>query len=593
MHYIKKIDFIGKESYYDLVNGCFISGITANKDTFWDFEKVYNSSMELKKGSDFLCITIAITDACNLRCKYCFEQHGKKFLEEGSIDDICILIQKYKKRNTNVKRVVVIWFGGEPTLNLDYIHKATSSLQKTCRQFSLHFSARIITNGVELQKIIPYIEILRITDIQITLDGTQEFHDSRRIKADGSGSFETIIENITNIHCLVDLIIRVNVDQNNIFEVYSLYDFILQLPLDKQVNIYFQPMLVENYGGESTCYDGMILSDEKLNEDFLDLLEYTNTLEYPRFIGAFCNVNFPGSLVIGADARLCKCWAKVGCSEKNSLLLEDQVDQIVDFMMADKSIINERCEKCEIFPTCLGGCTYINYTKSECAIRRKMLILTIKRLFFKKLAETEIRFKLLYNEKEWLKSIGCQVRYTDNGLSVRRLNFPTTDFNFHVGLDLKARCVRLSDLDSRYLIDEKKAICCGFTKDLEYDINYYCAHSDAKVDADYVFSRVSLGEWCEDGNCRVENKYTRYYNIYYKTYKIGKCALIVTSIVGIYDFEIEENFRGKGHGSKALQTLISRSQKDLYIQTWNENIMAQKCYEKAGFKVYEHLYRYV
>lgn len=72
---------------------------------------------------------------------------------------------------------------------------------------------------------------------------------------------------------------------------------------------FFKPMLVENYGGESTCYDGMIWDDEELNEEYLDLLEYTNTLETPKYIRSFCNIDFSGSVVIRIDGLLCKCWA--------------------------------------------------------------------------------------------------------------------------------------------------------------------------------------------------------------------------------------------------------------------------------------------
>ena len=86
-------------------------------------------------------------------------------------------------------------------------------------------------------------------------------------------------------------------------------------------------MLVENYGGESTCYEGMILADEELNEEYLDLLEYTNSLEKPNYIGAFCNVDFSGSIVIRPDGSLCKCWAEVVETSDAGISINSESDQ--------------------------------------------------------------------------------------------------------------------------------------------------------------------------------------------------------------------------------------------------------------------------
>lgn len=170
------------------------------------FDVVYNNikklvehGISLKKNTNFLCITIATTDVCNLNCTYCFEKHGKNFLKEQCLLAISELIRKYKKNEPNLTRIVIIWFGGKLLLNLKFILEASSCMKNICQELLLDYSGRVITNGVELNKIIPYIEELCITDIQITLDGTKELHDSRRIRANGAGSFDTIISNIKKI----------------------------------------------------------------------------------------------------------------------------------------------------------------------------------------------------------------------------------------------------------------------------------------------------------------------------------------------------------------------------------------------------------
>lgn len=60
---------------------------------------------------------------------------------------------------------MVVWFGGESLLNLNFIIEAYRAIQKICNELSLGYSGRIITNGVKLDKLIPYIEELCIIDI--------------------------------------------------------------------------------------------------------------------------------------------------------------------------------------------------------------------------------------------------------------------------------------------------------------------------------------------------------------------------------------------------------------------------------------------
>ncbi len=595
MQYIINTTFLGENISYDLIHGEF--NIRGNDNLIFpveNFQTIVEHGISLKKNSNFMCITIATTDACNLKCTYCFEKHGKSFLTEDCIPAICNLICEYKKNETNITRVVVIWFGGEPVLNLKFILEASNYIKKTCQELLLDYSGRIITNGVELNKIIPYIKELCITDIQITLDGTRELHDRRRIKANGVGSFDEIISNIKKIESKVDLIIRMNVDKNNISECSKLYDYILQLSLNNDVNVFFQPMLVENYGGESTCYEGMILANEELNEEFLDLLEYTNSLEKPCYIGAFCNVDFPGSVVIRSDGSLCKCWAEVVETSDSTISIKNETDHILHFMkQAKQSVKRTACKDCVIYPTCLGGCLYRTYTTSECNAKRRLVLSTICRLYFKEKIKDDIFFKILNNEMMWLRSIGCKIQYRNKGIEISRIDLPTTDFNFYIGVGSDEKCIRLSQKMANFVLCENDLIAHGYKRDADYDINYFYLNCEENVvDDTYAFEENSLDIWANDGFVRKSNRYTKYYNIRCGKDIVGRFSVVITDILGIYDFEIYKKHQGLGHGTKALRSLMSQTDKNLFIQTWSDNYAAQRCYESAGFIKYELVYRY-
>lgn len=593
MKYCLDATFLGENFSYDLVNGCFIRPSEKENLLCSDFETIAAQESLLRENSDFLCITIALTDACNLNCTYCFEKHGKLYLSPKNILHICTLIREYKIKRTNTSRVIIIWFGGEPVLNLDFISKATPCIKKTCQELGLNYSSRIITNGIELDKILPHIVDFSITDIQITLDGTKEFHDKRRITQNGLGTFNKIISNILKIDDYVDLIVRMNVDKDNISECAKLYDYISQLPFSSKVKVFFQPMLVENYGGESTCYDGMILTDEKLNERYLDLLEYTGNLEFPKYIGAVCNISFPGSLVIRSDGSLCKCWAKVVEYGKIKNSIEDDVDRTLEFMKKENVIRRQGCKECEIYPACLGGCVYKNIKPLDCHIKYKTTLSTIYRLYFKCKVKDNVSFKIMNNEIEWLKSIGCEIQYQDGGIKIEREDLQTEDFNFFVGSSQSESCIRLSQMMLGFEKEEAHLLSLKYEKQKVYDINYFFSNrAGTPFDNMYIFEDIPFEKWGNDGVARNSNRFTKYYNIWYKEKNIGKFSVIVTNIVGIYDFEIFNEYQRLGHGVNVLRAIMSQTKYDLYIQTWSENDGARRCYEKAGFKEYEILYRY-
>ncbi|RKJ34874.1 GNAT family N-acetyltransferase [bacterium 1XD42-8] len=354
-------------------------------------------------------------------------------------------------------------------------------------------------------------------------------------------------------------------------------------------------MLVENYGGESTCYEGMILADEELNEEYLDLLEYTNSLEKPNYIGAFCNVDFSGSIVIRPDGSLCKCWAEVVETSDAGISINSETNNVLHFIKQVKhSIERLSCENCIIYPTCAGGCKYKNYTISECNARRRMVLSTICRLYFKEKIKSDTFYKILNNEMLWLRSIGCKVQYRNKGIEISRIDLPTTDFNFYIGADGDKKCIRLSQKMKDFTLYDHCLVAQGYKRDSDYDINYFYSNSEKNVvDDTYVFEENTLDIWVNDGFVRKNNRYTKYYTIRYGRDIVGKFSVVITDIVGIYDFAIYENNQGFGHGTKVLRSLMTRTGKDLFIQTWSDNYVAQRCYEKAGFIKYELVYRYI
>lgn len=317
-------------------------------------------NQRLRKESAFLALTIQLTNSCNLKCTYCFEEHEKTWLGSESTDQLVEWVTASCTERPWVRHLVVYWFGGEPLLAVPAMKSAASRLQEVCQRLGVQFSSRIITNGVLVERLAPLIGPLGITDVQITLDGPAAEHDARRMTRGGGGTFHRILRGLPQIPGPVDLIVRCNIDARNLESAFDLVSEVSAMRLQPGVRLSVQPMLVEDFGGESQCYlDQMSRLDGEQFETLLDLEEAVGICDPPRFIRAFCNVDFPGSLVVNSKGRAGKCWAAVdsACEAVMTPSLRET---------SPSTLRAQQCATCVAFPVCMGGCAFRPVTDSGC-----------------------------------------------------------------------------------------------------------------------------------------------------------------------------------------------------------------------------------
>ena len=86
-------------------------------------------------------IVFITTTACNLRCKYCYEAQNEendcRILETKTALNI---IKDYTQGN--VKKLKIIFFGGEPTLNMELIKECVNY----CKKLKIKTNFQISTN---------------------------------------------------------------------------------------------------------------------------------------------------------------------------------------------------------------------------------------------------------------------------------------------------------------------------------------------------------------------------------------------------------------------------------------------------------------
>jgi uncharacterized protein len=184
---------------------------------------------------------------CNLRCPYCFQPHeyhrgkgrygqiltrelvdagfsiGERLGAPGALArHLGLLTESVPPECVGSPGKKVGLFGGEP------LSDATEEIVRYIvgQAAARGMTVTAITNGVELARYADVLGPPGLSELQITLDGTANTHDRRRV---GPGFKETFVQICNNIDLAlsygVQLSLRMNVDSINSAELESLSDY--------------------------------------------------------------------------------------------------------------------------------------------------------------------------------------------------------------------------------------------------------------------------------------------------------------------------------------------------------------------------------
>ena len=90
------------------------------------------------------------------------------------LEDTISFVKLFK----NTKFLRVTWYGGEPLLQFEYIEKLSHRLMNMFENYNAH----MITNAYLLDKAKSQkLKELKISAIQVTIDGLEKVHNERRL----------------------------------------------------------------------------------------------------------------------------------------------------------------------------------------------------------------------------------------------------------------------------------------------------------------------------------------------------------------------------------------------------------------------------
>jgi uncharacterized protein len=191
-----------------------------------ELEQMENLYKEyIKTHKKYHTHVIIPTYNCNLECPYCFlldlKDRGKNWLNKVIDDTHIEKIFDIATEMDGTYRGQMALYGGEPLLL-----KNKPVIEKILHTGKMHgYTFAIPTNGVS---VIDFLDILKEygASLQITIDGPKEIHDKRRVKKDGSGTFDEIVAGIdAAVQAGLSIILRNNLDKDNIDSLPKIIEF--------------------------------------------------------------------------------------------------------------------------------------------------------------------------------------------------------------------------------------------------------------------------------------------------------------------------------------------------------------------------------
>ena len=351
----------------ETANGDFLikSRIIVNDDE--DDLNIYLSDvLKNRYNSSDLALTILPTRGCNFGCIYCYEQERPMINMSESTESAIVT---FIKSNPNLKRLSVVWYGGEPLVNYPSIKR----LSEAFLGMDIEYSAKMVCNGYLLNKEIANdVERLKIKNIQITLDGNSEIHDKRRPLLGGGPTYHKIMNNLKyllSVNNTVTIDIRSNIDRRNMNEYHQFHDEFRKEISDSRVTLY--PGFVSDLLSDECVSVEDNISEGGYKAQFaLDIFHHYG-IEIKAFLPKFrrhsCVASKYFAFVIGPEGEIYKCWRMVGNKKQTLGNVRSGLDmtKFSRYLVGADYTRDQRCLDCEFITLCGGGCPLIRLRNKE------------------------------------------------------------------------------------------------------------------------------------------------------------------------------------------------------------------------------------
>lgn len=262
-------------------------------------------------SNKILDLILLPTEQCNFRCTYCYEDFSIGKMKPETVQ----AIKKFlAKRLPELEVLKVSWFGGEPLAAKDIVFEISNFISHYANQRpQLKYTAGMTTNAFTLKpKVLENLVRLNVKNFQISLDGTEEKHNTTRIRMDGKGTFSGIWNNLLaakKSDLDFNIMLRIHLTPDNLSDIYNLTNEIKSsFNGDKRFSVFFKT--IENLGGPNSGSFKTIHGKDKgeiLNNFYTFLGNELHGKQLESDGPYVCYAAQPNSLMIRSNGKIGKC----------------------------------------------------------------------------------------------------------------------------------------------------------------------------------------------------------------------------------------------------------------------------------------------
>ncbi|MBR4911831.1 MAG: SPASM domain-containing protein [Bacteroidales bacterium] len=319
--------------------------------------------MAMRQGRKSLGLTIAPTMDCCFNCHYCFEKSKRPaYMSE----DVMRGIVKYIGDFGSIKTLYLTWFGGEPLMAVPEMEKLYKKLRRKLKGVVFH--SNIITTGFHLtENSIKALQHMKVTNMQITLDGLKDTHNKIKFTKECDDVFTTVLNNIDKACELapeIHIVIRTNLTKSNAHEYNELQQMIRTRFAGK--NVVITPAFVMDRDKCGHSLSRNLFSVKEYPKYILELAKKgidSPQVRYPNLFFIECAIRNDYSVSFDPEGNMYKCWEHIGERKyalgkinKNGVVVNINKTLLNRQMFGADPLEDPTCRKCSYLPICGGGC---------------------------------------------------------------------------------------------------------------------------------------------------------------------------------------------------------------------------------------------
>jgi len=371
----------------------------------------------MNENTPFTACYLILTDKCNLRCKYCYEDFNKCSEGHMTFDtakkSADFLIDNAIK--TDIRKLSWTFFGGEPLLNIDVMIKFLRYSLDKANKYNLKLNFSLVTNGTiysnQYEKfLLEWYKEVKHINIYLSTDGIPEVHDKNRVDVNGKSTSGIVSENILKLkkffkqNQIETYSLRTNsvITRDTISKVFLSYKYLRQLGInestfqlsheedwnDNDTSIYIEQLsLISDFIYDQCIKSGNLIPYKKANLIIGDITE--SICEAGK---ALCAISPSGDIYPCGRAYSSNRNLSMG-NVTDGIIDNDSRKPFSDACRSDMHAGNISCGKCE--NTACKVCMVLNHQQYNDVLKCNPGLCSIYKAKGNFIIETKKKFEKL------------------------------------------------------------------------------------------------------------------------------------------------------------------------------------------------------